>query len=97
MCVRSAVGWLRWSRWIGISSLTHASFHSRGYGAEDPFDDESDDDEVQEHLESHESAGEFGLRGDVAESDSGEHGDGEIHGVDLAHGLGKAVDLRQPG
>ena len=42
-------------------------------------------------------AGEVGCGGDVPEPDRGEHRDGEVHGVDLVHGLGETVGLGLPG
>src|SRR5664279_4262064 len=55
-------------------------------GAEDHLGDQADDDEVDEHLDGDQCAGEVALGGDIAEPDGGEHGDGEVHGVDLVHG-----------
>ena len=44
---------------------------------QDP-DSEADDDQISEHLPGHDQPRHFGLGGDVAEPDRGEHGDREV-------------------
>jgi len=51
-----------------------AAAAAAGDRAHDDFGPDPDDDEIDDHLSSDHQPGHFGLGGDIAEADGGEHG-----------------------